>query len=80
MKKTKTWHIISSIYSPNCGSNFVNWLFLQIIGDHRPEFSTNREKPGFFLQTRDLSEKPGSFPHVTGKPGVCIRTREICRV
>ena len=26
MKKTKTWHIISSIYSSNCGSNCYNWL------------------------------------------------------
>ena len=27
-KKTKMWHIISSIYSSNCGSNFVNGLGL----------------------------------------------------
>ena len=43
-------------------------------------FSANWEKPGFFLQTHDLSEKPGFFPYVTGKTEVRTRTREICRV
>ena len=43
-------------------------------------FGTMGKNPGFFLQTHDLLEKPGIFPQVTGKPGVCIRTREISRV
>ena len=43
-------------------------------------FGTMGKNLVFSLQTHDLLEKPGISPQVTGKPGVCIRTREISRV
>ena len=44
---------------------------------HSPDLGKN---PGFFLRTRDSSEKPGFFPQITGKDEVSLQTREICRV
>ena len=73
----------------NCGFPENMWTTHQIrhIARHRPphpkknwKFRHNEKNPGFFLQTHDLLEKTGIFPQVTGKPGVCIRTREISRV
>ena len=73
----------------NCGFPENMWTTHQTrrIARHLPphpkknwKFRQNRKNPGFFLQTHDLLEKPGIFPQVTGKPGVCIRTREISRV
>ena len=52
----------------------------QVPRAHRPDFQQHWEKPGFFLQTHDFSEKPGFFPPITGTTEVYIQTREICRV